>query len=72
MSATNKPKVTIVSGIDWEGMYVDGVLKVEGHSVDVECALEAVGLEVGCMVANQSWLEDEGSLPEQLKDVKRA
>lgn len=30
---------------DWEALYIDGVLKEEGHSLDVWHVLNAIGLE---------------------------
>jgi hypothetical protein len=29
-------KVVIVRGEDWQGIYVNGILKDEGHSLDIE------------------------------------
>lgn len=69
-------KVAYVAGDDWCGVYIDGLLKDEGHSIGCLTLLELVALigpfEVERIDANQPWLEDEGSLPEHLKDVVRA
>lgn len=40
-------KVTLISSDDgdWEGIYVDGVLKHEGHNLEPSDILQALGVE---------------------------
>jgi hypothetical protein len=39
-----KPKVIRVWGEDWEGLYIDGKLAVEGHSLQVYQVLDALAV----------------------------
>lgn len=68
--------VTLVSGDDWSGLYIDGALVTEGHSVSARDALEVVAgvgpFRLVCEVADQEWLESEGNLPAKLADVRLA
>ncbi len=67
------PEVVIVKVDDWEGLYVDGVLKNEGHEVRLSWVLEAFGLPPArSLWADEKWLEEAGSLPALLSDVKAA
>lgn len=67
-------KLVLVRGDDWEGIYVDGNLLTEGHSIEV---MDAVQLAVTHRVteyetqwADLTWLHDEGNLPRRLDEVK--
>ena len=76
-------KIRIVTGDCWEGMYIDGQLVTEGHSVTAFDALSIVQSyqeihckmtveEVVITIADQDWLEDRGGLPDRLDHVKEA
>lgn len=60
-------KVVLVSSFDgdWEGIYVDGKLKAEGHSLRADEILTAVGIK-----AEEKEAEIDGCLPPELKKVK--
>lgn len=69
-------KVTIVRGSDWQGMYVDGVLVIEEHRLDINLVLsELVGKKVSVVrdiVLNpmdDMILQEFGNLPELEKDL---
>jgi hypothetical protein len=64
-------KITIVSSSsgDWEGLYIDGVLKLEEHRISNEDLLKAAGVVAESFEAAEGWVEDRGSLPELLSDV---
>lgn len=47
--------VQILQGHDWEGLYIDGVLKLEGHSLDIQ---EVLRLVTGERV-DETWVDDE-------------
>lgn len=53
---------------DWEGIYVDGALKYEGHYVEAEQVLEALGLSYD---VRYTALKDGGRLPAQLHSVQK-
>lgn len=69
-------KLTLVRGDDWEGIYIDGKLVTEGHSHDtmeaIKLAIARGVTEAETMWANDAWLQDEGSLPRALHDVRVA
>lgn len=55
----------------WQGLYIDGVLEEEGAELQVESILAALGITVNCIEADEDWMADAGSLPENLEDVVR-
>lgn len=68
--------VTFARGDDWEGLYVDGVLQQEGHSIPAHDILEWIKdfgevtiSEYESREVNLSWLDDRGSLPHYLTEV---
>jgi hypothetical protein len=66
-------RVTLVFGNDWQGIYVNGELREEGHSIsalNALCAVKAAGaFEVDCVDADNDWLDHRGDLPQRLEDV---
>jgi hypothetical protein len=65
--------LVFVTGDDWEGIYVEGLLIKQGHSITVLDAL-MVGADNPSLKrvqkeANIDWLNDVGELPEQIRDV---
>ncbi len=62
-------KVDIVTGDDWSGVYVDGRLKEEGHSVDPYRLLLTLGVEFQTHTVDEDWLTEEGLLPEEFDAV---
>ena len=67
-----KQKMVIVrsSSGDWEGLYINGKLKFEGHEIRREDLLEVLDIDIEERDAEENWLENRGNLPEYLKDVK--
>jgi hypothetical protein len=55
---------------DWSGLYKDGKLLIEDHSLRASEVLEVLGFEVERKEAEENWLEERGNLPKLLKDVK--
>jgi hypothetical protein len=66
-------KITFVGepGGDWEGLFIDGKLVREGHSLHWSHVLEALGIEYDSFDADEDWMYEHGSFPDDLKDVKR-
>lgn len=64
--------ITIVASDGWKGLYTNGVLCKEGHTLTPMDVLSAVGLRQNTelLFANQKWLEKQRTLPKELKDVK--
>ena len=65
-----KKKIVFVGADDWAGMFIDGKLVAEGHSVESDTALTALGIEFEEKWADDEWLETLGRFPQDLKDVK--
>jgi len=63
-------KLVIISGDDWEGIYIDGKLIDEGHSIDWRFVLKVLGYNI-----SGTYIEDEefweiGNLPDKLEDLE--
>lgn len=65
-----KKEVVFVLADDWEGMYIDGELVAEGHSLEVDTVCIALDIESEERWADDEWLTARGRLPKELKDVK--
>ena len=63
-------EVVIVNGDDWKGVYIDGKLRYESHSIRPEELLRLLGINCRDFECDLNWLEEEGNLPENLDDVK--
>jgi len=66
---------TVVNGDDWTGLYVDGKLVEQGHSISASDALRIARdykkiESVETLYADIDWLHDLGWLPDKLSDVK--
>lgn len=57
---------------DWEGLYVDGTLLREGHSLSVRDVLDALGVTHEHRLCDHSWLSDCGNLPDDIQQVRWA
>lgn len=66
-------KITIVSNYDnWEGVYVDGELKTEGHSVDSEEILKLLGMDVEKIEVSTDYLGGKvAGLPQKLSKIPK-
>lgn len=70
--------ITFVYADDWTGLYVDGRLQREGHSIEAwdalvliqDLELDNFGLEY--FWCDLDWIHDRGNLPDELSDVKRS
>lgn len=66
--------IALVNGEDWIGLYINGVLIVESHSLDVVGVLKIVCERQQTIVKIESyeageWLLNEGNLPYKLTDA---
>ena len=63
----------IADGDDWTGLYINGKLVTEGHSISLketlDIAVETPPTEVHWREVNLNWLEHFGSLPTNIYDV---
>jgi hypothetical protein len=53
----------------WDGYYVNGELKHEGHGVPDEWLYAWLDVPYLSIHANEEWIEREGGLPKRLEDV---
>lgn len=68
------PKVTIIRDEDWMGMYVDGILRAEGHVVTPEMAALVLGADLELVGVDHRKisriLDEHGSCPGTLADLR--
>lgn len=72
---TDEP-IVIVQLDDWEGLYVNGFLKEDGHSIDVFNIVEAMKTIEGAVIPSYRYvtcpsyvIRKNGSMPTDLSDV---
>jgi hypothetical protein len=70
-------KIVLVSGDDWEGLYINDCLITEGHKVTVREVVQAISerlirldITYEWKEADYEWLHVRGDLPQELKKVK--
>ncbi len=64
-------EITVFQGDDWRGLYINGDLVFEGHSIPIFTLLQAA---VGCTGSSRytvdgAWLEAEGGFPRYVFDI---
>ena len=64
-------KITVTDGDDWKGLYVDGKLVYEGHSIPIHEFAKAANIDFDFVEADDEWLEEVGSFPKNLSEVKK-
>lgn len=64
-------KIVLAVAEDWKGVYVDGKLFAEGHSIPLDTLAEACGATLTRVECDDEWLSELGNLPAWLKDVQR-
>ena len=62
-------EIVLVKGDDWQGLYIDGILMSEDHSISIEDFAEVVGIKLSKKYVDLDWLEDNGYLPKLLENV---
>lgn len=73
-----KHKVVFVNSDDWQGMYVDGRLEYENHTISSFDMMNVLGKSADGysfeeeIVCDQQWIESIGHLPKRLDRVRRA
>jgi hypothetical protein len=72
--------IDLVVADDWQGLYIGGILAEEGHKIQTDDLLEHIKQHVAMcdgisdfeyvvLHVNQEWMEDQGSLPQFIKDI---
>jgi hypothetical protein len=62
----------MVRGNDWDGLFINGKLACEGHSLQYHEVSKALGVQLKEKQADPAWLDKETHFPENLKDVRFA
>jgi hypothetical protein len=68
-------KIVIVRGEsgDWEGVYLDGQLAREDHSIEIDDLLKLLGIKCEVKYATDKTFEDNNNrLPDDLSEVEFA
>ena len=65
-----KRLVLVTNYDDWEGLYVDGELVLEGHQIRKEEMFTILGINYTEVETAEGWLESRGKLPKKLSDVE--
>lgn len=68
--AASKGVLTFVRASDWEGVYLDGKLLDQGHSVRSDELGKHLGYKIKSVSVDEQWLEDNSELPDGLSEVK--
>lgn len=63
-------KIMLVFADDWSGLYINGKLEYEGHSIEPENVLTVLNIPYEEKWADEEWLNDLGRLPKKLSEVK--
>lgn len=71
-----RPAVVYVAGeCEWEGVYVQGAILDQNHSLSagntLEAVLAALGIPFERIEVKQEWMDAMGHLPEDLKLIPR-
>ncbi len=61
-------QITLVTLDDWQGLYLDGILEYEGHSIPDFEWMRVLNQEENMFDVDQEWVEVNG-LPEYLGDI---
>lgn len=73
----HETSVVLTTGdADWQGLYIDGLLEYQGHSISADVALQEVAgkgvIVFRTIIYDLDWLDEHGCLPRDLVDVKEA
>lgn len=68
----NGPKIVLVHGWNWSGLYVDGLLRAEDETINASKLVEILRLEhlIEIRSVNPDWFEYREDLPLDLEDVE--
>ncbi len=64
--------ITIVSSEDgeWKGIYINGKLEYEGHSIEYFDILDALQISYTRKEVSNEWIDARGDLPENEKNCE--
>jgi hypothetical protein len=65
-----KNNLVLYDNEEWVGLYSDGKLLDEGHSISMLEFCDLVDIPLTIKTADEDWLCSEGGFPDNIKDVK--
>lgn len=68
--ANKKKEIVLACFDDWEGLYIDGKLVVEDHSITLESFARHAGVNLSEKQVNYDWMQYRSRFPENLSEVK--
>lgn len=70
-------EIIIVDADDWQGLYINGVLTCQGHSITAADVAEEIierlprlNMTFDVKEVNSKWMENRSDLPTELEKVK--
>jgi hypothetical protein len=64
-------EIVLVPLDNWIGLYIDGQIVFQGHSLPPSTLLDLLGIPYKVLDANEKFYFDEGSLPDRKEEVVR-
>ncbi len=62
-------KLLILTADDWEGLFIDGKLVTEGHSIPLYEFCEVLGIKVDFKEVDDEYMCEMGSFPQNLDEI---
>ena len=62
--------IDVVAGSDWVGVYIDGDIVSQGHSISPLNVFTFFGVQPKVLFADNDWLDSEGFLPDTVNIVQ--
>jgi len=62
-------KIEIIADDDWQGLYLDGTLRIQGDSISIIDVLHALDINYSQQVVDREWLDEHGYFPNQLAQI---
>ena len=54
---------------DWEAMYIDGKLMVQGHSISVDDLARVLGVKLEREEVDSEWIDKRGEFPNYFSEI---
>jgi hypothetical protein len=62
-------KLLILTTDDWEGLFIDGKLATEGHSISLYEFCKILGIKVDFKEVDDEYMYEMGSFPQNLDEI---
>lgn len=61
--------ILVSNGDDWEGLYVNGKLVQQDHSLSARDVLSLIGIDIEQRWVSYDYTAERGNLPDKLADI---